>query len=361
MLVREADTAERERWNTFVADSPVGHIYQTWEWADLECERGWTLTRLVCEHQSTWQAVCCVQERRVPLLSRPVLYVRRGPVWAGGAELALRDVARALADIARARHAVFARISPSIADGGPARSLLEEAGYARAHWQVLHGATQLVDLQHDDESLLAQMETRTRSAIRKAGRSGVAVQSGTDAQSLGVFYRLYSELAARRHFRPEPLRYFTAVLEHLQATSGACVFVATLDGTALSAAFVLRFGHNCWYRWGASSTQRRQVNASEALQWGIMRWARDGGCRTYDLWGVFPRVARSHPYWGIHLFKRGFGGRTVDLIGEWDCVCDPLWYRLHNMLLPLYLRWHNGTRLDLAAPLPRQAETHGRQ
>ena len=42
----------------------------------------------------------------------------------------------------------------------------------------------------------------------------------------------------------------------------------------------------------------------------MMRYARDAGVTVHDLWGVAPDGAGpEHPWYGVGLFKKGFGGR----------------------------------------------------
>jgi lipid II:glycine glycyltransferase (peptidoglycan interpeptide bridge formation enzyme) len=60
-----------------------------------------------------------------------------------------------------------------------------------------------------------------------------------------------------------------------------------------------------------------------------MRLARSRGVTHHDLWGVAPPDAGSeHPWHGVGLFKKGFGGREVHWAGSWDLVIDPGLYRL---------------------------------
>ena len=61
----------------------------------------------------------------------------------------------------------------------------------------------------------------------------------------------------------------------------------------------------------------------------MLRLARDRGVRRHDLWGVAPPDAGpEHPWYGVGLFKKGFGGREVGWAGSWDIVVDPTLYRL---------------------------------
>lgn len=76
------------------------------------------------------------------------------------------------------------------------------------------------------------------------------------------------------------------------------------------------------------------------LQWEAMRWARDKGCKTYDLWGIpdHPEevledqfMDRSDGLWGVYRFKRGFGGEVRRTVGAWDRVYRPFLYRLYEL------------------------------
>jgi lipid II:glycine glycyltransferase (peptidoglycan interpeptide bridge formation enzyme) len=63
----------------------------------------------------------------------------------------------------------------------------------------------------------------------------------------------------------------------------------------------------------------------------MMRLARERGVRVHDLWGIAPPDAGpAHPWHGVGLFKKGFGGREVVWAGSWDLVVDPTLYRLRT-------------------------------
>jgi lipid II:glycine glycyltransferase (peptidoglycan interpeptide bridge formation enzyme) len=60
-----------------------------------------------------------------------------------------------------------------------------------------------------------------------------------------------------------------------------------------------------------------------------MREARARGAVRHDLWGVAPAgTGPDHPWHGVGLFKKGFGGHEVTWAGSWEIVVDPLAYRL---------------------------------
>ncbi len=77
------------------------------------------------------------------------------------------------------------------------------------------------------------------------------------------------------------------------------------------------------------------------LQWEAIRWARQKGCKIYDMWGVpdSPETVleenflnRSDGLWGVYRFKRGFGGKIHRTVGAWDRVYRPITYKLYEFV-----------------------------
>ena len=67
-----------------------------------------------------------------------------------------------------------------------------------------------------------------------------------------------------------------------------------------------------------------------AMQWAMIRWARNSGCAWYDFRGVSPRrraegeaaaeLEKEDHLQGLNRFKEGFGTRYVEYVGEFDLV-----------------------------------------
>jgi lipid II:glycine glycyltransferase (peptidoglycan interpeptide bridge formation enzyme) len=90
--------------------------------------------------------------------------------------------------------------------------------------------------------------------------------------------------------------------------------------------------------YGASSDVERNRMPTYLLQWAAMRWARDRGCTSYDLWGLPDEdedvleanfTERSDGLWGVYRFKRGFGGQVMRAAAAWEKVYQPLLYQLY--------------------------------
>ena len=73
-----------------------------------------------------------------------------------------------------------------------------------------------------------------------------------------------------------------------------------------------------------------------AVQWELIKWAKQLGCHTYDLRGVSGDLDPENPLYGLYRFKRGFDAKLFELAGEFDRVYQPGWYWIWRHTEPLY-------------------------
>ena len=96
------------------------------------------------------------------------------------------------------------------------------------------------------------------------------------------------------------------------------VWLAHHEGDLVAATIAIRVGTHAWYSYGASSTEKRDVRGSNAVQWAMIRDALDAGAEVYDLRGITDTLDADDPHVGLIQFKVGTGGEAVEYAGEWD-------------------------------------------
>src|SRR5262249_16849047 len=89
----------------------------------------------------------------------------------------------------------------------------------------------------------------------------------------------------------------------------------------------------------ATAARGRELHASYATFWSLIRHLRNAGVRKFDFAGIDPV---RNP--GVYRFKRAGGGVAVELLGEWDWADRP------------WLRWFGNFAIAKRNRL-RQAET----
>jgi peptidoglycan pentaglycine glycine transferase (the first glycine) len=308
----------------------------------LEAETGWRPHRLLVSlpgHAGP-VAACSVLERRLPGLG-PLLYAPRGPVADWDDPEAADAALRAVVAFARRRRAVALKCDPGLPREHPVcAAALRRHGFRRlASGLSFEGVQPIFHMQlplagRSEEELLAGMHPKTRYNIRLAARRAVTVRQGA-AADVPAFYAALRETAARDRFTVRGLPYFEAMWRHCLAPGGGWLLLAHVGGNLLAGAIVFRVGRFAWYLYGATTTRGREHMPAYAVQWEAIRRSRAAGCEVYDFRGVSGDLSEDNPLYGLYRFKRGFGARLVELVGEWDRPLRPAAYLLARHGLPL--------------------------
>jgi len=207
-------------------------------------------------------------------------------------------------------------------------------------------STDGVSTRRTEDDVLAGMNQLWRRNIRKADKAGVVVSSSTDDSvpvDLKAFHDLYVHTAERDHFTPRPLSYFETMVAALGAEDPGRItlWLAHHEGDLVAATISVRVGTHAWYSYGASSTDKRDVRGSNAVQWAMIRDAIAQGAEVYDLRGITDTLDADDPHVGLIQFKVGTGGEAVETVGEWDLPLNRALYQGFQ----LYLHRRSLTRL----------------
>lgn len=170
-----------------------------------------------------------------------------------------------------------------------------------------------------EDDVLAGMNQLWRRNIKKATKLGVEVTVGSRAD-LADFHRVYAETAERDHFTPRPLAYFERMWDALTAEEPdrLVLYLAHHEGDLVAATTMVRVGEHAWYSYGASTSAKREVRGSNAIQWQMIRDALAAGATIYDMRGITETLDPDDSHVGLIQFKVGTGGEAVEYLGEWD-------------------------------------------
>lgn len=188
------------------------------------------------------------------------------------------------------------------------------------------------------DDLLKGMNQLWRRNIKKAEKSGVTTRIG-DRSDLPAFHAVYAETAERDGFTPRPLSYFETMFDALEPETNdgehdrIRLYLAEHEGDLVAATIWTRVGTHVWYAYGASTNAKRDVRASNAIQWRMMTDALACGGAVYDLRGITDSVADDDPHLGLIQFKVGTGGEAYDYPGEWDLPVNRLLYKAFQLYL----------------------------
>lgn len=347
-LVKSADS-----WMTATEEIGSEHPLQSWIWGSFKERWGWEAFPLVLKiaeksSDAPASAAAMILKRKVPKSPFSILYVPKGPLLDYKNPALRRVVLFELESIARQENAIFIKIDPDVVSewgldedrrsptGVKFTEELTSRGWRYSEDQIQFRNTVVLDLNRDEDELLASFKQKTRYNIRLAGRRDIVVRLGTDADFPGIV-QMYEETAIRDDFVIRPASYYLDAWKSFYKAGVAQPFIAEFEGSPIAAIIIVLGTDKAYYLYGASTQIERKRMPNHLLQWEAIKWARARGCRGYDFWGAPDEFMESDPLWGVWQFKRGFSGQVVKHIGAWDYAAKPFWYRLYTGLMPKYL------------------------
>ncbi|HEX6196894.1 MAG TPA: peptidoglycan bridge formation glycyltransferase FemA/FemB family protein [Jiangellaceae bacterium] len=363
-MALEVREITRQEHLAAIADRPSVSFLQTPAWGDVK--REWRAESVGWFDGDALTGTALVLYRQAPRIRRYLAYLPEGPAidWADAADTDLARWLDPLVAHLKKRGAFGVRMGPPVPVRRWSASTVK-AAFADENTSSLravepdetnpHGSTLAAELRRlgwrqqsadggfsagqpqyvfqiplagrTEDDLLKGFNQMWRRNIKKADKEGVTVELGT-ADDLRAFHDLYVETAERDHFKPRPFTYFQGMWDAMtrEAPDRLRLYLARHDGDLVAATTMVRVGEHAWYSYGASSTKKREVRGSNAVQWRMIRDALADGCTVYDMRGITDTLDEDDPHVGLIRFKLGTGGVAVEYLGEWDLpISKPLY------------------------------------
>ena len=196
-----------------------------------------------------------------------------------------------------------------------------------------------VGLLQSDEDLLKNMKSKTRYNIRIAEKKGVKITEESNDKGYSDFSDLYFKTTSRQDYRGHDQSYHKTVWNELK-NSVAHILIARFNHKPLAAYELFRFKNRLYYPYGGSSHEHRDVMSSNLLMWEAIKFAKNKGCKYFDMWGAAsPNAPTNDVYAGFTRFKEGYNGRFVEWSGSWDLVINYRNYAIYTILHKIRTFW----------------------
>lgn len=343
MKIVNADKADRDRWNCLIERGPEYSLTQMFEWGEFKESQGWIAYRLAVTDGDGYVAGAQLLIRPIMRGTFSVAYIPRGPIARPVSGPVLDILLGQIHRFARKHRAVFLKIEPPWEYEPAVGNLLSHYGFFSSPHTFKPRASIIVDLTPEPDAILANMHRSTRYNIRLACRRGIVVERGT-SQDIPTFYELLGATAKRSHFPIRDIDYYERQYQYLSGQGKATLLLAKHEGRTIGARIACTCGDRATDLHGADSGDVRHLKVNHRLVWEAMKWAKEHGCLSFDLWGVPDEVGAYYVngkaipkdlekgFWGVYQFKRGFGGKIVYYEGAYDYQYVPMYHRITNLL-----------------------------
>lgn len=337
----EVTQQDKAVYNDFVARFDTGDLLQSFEWGNLKARSGWKPVRVIAVENGEVVAAASLLKRAIPKINRCIMYAPRGPVLdTRNAEL-VKQFTAFLKETAKKHGAILLKIDPPVfVEDTESEANLRSVGF-QPITATGFGGTQpkcvmQLDLDMSIDDLLASFKPKWRYNIRLAEKKGVTVRIDCGKDDLKAFYELLKDTCKRDGFLVRDYSYFEDMWDALVPAGYMKLALTFFEGKPISGALAYIFGDKAWYTYGASSNEYRNVMPNHLMQWTLIQWAKESGCKWYDFRGVSPKKGdgTDEHLEGLNRFKEGFSPRFVEYIGEYDLVLSKPLYWLWNVAKP---------------------------
>jgi len=329
---KQLENVDREKYEKFVQSHPKGHFMQSLKWARVKSN--WLNEIITVEDRmGNIKGSMSLLIRKLPFINYTIMYCPRGPVCDIHDQDTIKELIDKAKEIARKHKSFVLKLDPDIEkdDTEFVRIAKRLNMKIKSDAKDFEGAQPRFVFRLDlrgktEEELMAAFHHKVRYNIRLAMRKGVEIKIGTK-EDIPEFHKIMVETGLRDNFVVRDASYFEKMLDCL-GPDNIRLYLAYYQGKMLAGTIAILYGNKCWYLYGASSNQHRNVMPNYLLQWEMIKWALEKNCDIYDFRGVSGNLDENHPLYGLYRFKKGFGGKFTEFVGELDYVFNPFIYVL---------------------------------
>lgn len=322
MILKEI--TDKNTWENFLASIKEKTFLQSWNWGEFQKLMGDKIWRFGIFENEELIAVSLVV--KVVAKRGTFLFLPHGPMVKNQEAKVLKFFLEELRKIAE--RASFIRISPISERNEENLKILKDLGFRKAPTHTHPEETWQLDISPSEEDLLMQMRKTTRYLVRQGLKNQeIEIFQSQKLEDVETFNNLHQEVVKRQRFTPFSLDYFKKEVSAFSPDNQISVFLGKYKDEIIASAIIVYWQGIGFYHHGASSLKYSKIPVSYLLQWEAIKEAKRRGCLLYNSWGVAPEgSSRKHPWAGLTLFKKGFGGYLKEYVKTQDLILSPKYW-----------------------------------
>lgn len=335
-FINEKTLAEYEE---FISRHPKGHFAQSYLWGKQKVAWTWRAVAVRGEDGKI-KGTMSFLIRKMPIFGASMLYSTRGPVMDLNDRDTLAQLVEGAKALAKQYRGYVIKVDPDVpCQNTEFRKLMESFGF-----KIMQEGKNFEGIQpkfvfrlnvegKTEDEMLASFTQKHRYNIRLAAKKGVEVRV-CGQEMVHDFTQIMYETGMRDNFVTREESYFANMLKNLG--EHARLYMAFYEGKPIAGTLAIWYGDKVWYLYGASSNSHRNLMPNYLLQWNMIQWALEKGCRIYDFRGISGDLDESNPLFGLYKFKKGFNGDFTEFVGEMDLILNKFMYTAIDKATKVY-------------------------
>lgn len=300
-------------WNGFLHEQPWYTFLQSFEWGEFQKLNKNKIFRIggyLNGKLALISLIIKIKAKRGSFLLCP-----HGPLIAETANTDKHEIFAQftdyLRDLSKKENVAFFRLCPVLENTAENNAMLSTMGYRFAPIHQHAETTWLLDLDKSPEILLSDMRKTTRYLIKRAEKEGVKIAEDNSETAIAEFIKMHKVHAKQTNYEAFSGKYIVNLFKAFG--NNISLKFAKYNGDATAGSVIIYSGAEAAYYLAVSDNKHPQFSPAYLLQWAGITQAKNRGVKRYNFWGISPDANPNHPLAGVSLFKRGFGGYTMDL------------------------------------------------
>jgi len=320
--------------NSYLKDSQEYELnfIQSWEWGEVK-KPTWEPLRIKIDDYPVTVLV-----KKLPLINAKFGYIPRALGSEKDIEKYLPILEKYLKDEIGLSHVILEPNSTNL----NIKDTLADLGWIQSGHTIQPQNSNIISLVEGEEAVFARMSGNYRKKIRRAMKHGCEIEIlsyGNDVDAIERFYKIMDEIYHRTKFIMSGKDYFEKIWNTFGPLNNAKILVVKYEGKDVGSIMYLYDEKVAYELYGGTGQAGRSIMANYSLKWEGIKHAIEMGKKSYDQWGVAPKIDgvydTKHPLANISQFKSGFGGEDVEFLPQFIKVFNPLAYRFYKIGLLL--------------------------
>ena len=319
-------------WDKFVTAHPDANFLQSWDFYEFYFSRGFDIVRRGIYDENT-QLVGVYAGEVEPAKRGRHLAIAGGPIFDWTNQEIKNLIFSDMKQQAKKLKCTFVRVRPQLQNTPENAKIFQQLGFRKAPMYLSVEFAGVLNLENSEEEILKNMRQRLRRALRKAEKNQITIEKTSDPKAIHDFYQIELQTAKRHDFYAFSEDFLTKQFAAFAKNNEAVLYIAKLHGEILAENFMIFYGNEASYHYGVSSELGTKYSGAPLLHMEAMRDARKRGIKRYNFWGIVDENDTKHRFYGVSVFKRGFGVEELKYLEARDLVLDKISY--YTKTLPI--------------------------
>lgn len=319
-------------WDEFVTAHPDANFLQSWDFYEFYFSRGFDIVRRGIYDENN-QLVGVYAGEVEPAKRGRHLAIAGGPIFDWTNQEIKNLIFSDMKQQAKKLKCTFVRVRPQLQNTPENAKIFQQLGFRKAPMYLSVEFAGVLNLENSEEEILKNMRQRLRRALRKAEKNQITIEKTSDPKAIHDFYQIELQTAKRHDFYAFSEDFLTKQFAAFAKNDEAVLYIAKLNGEILAENFMIFYGNEASYHYGVSSELGTKYSGAPLLHMEAMRDARKRGIKRYNFWGIVDENDTKHRFYGVSVFKRGFGVEELKYLEARDLILDKISY--YTKTLPI--------------------------